>query len=352
MQPSLWIGTGDPNGQVTANRGAAAFRTDGGEGSSVYIKESNDGADTGWTAVTSGGAGGPASQLSADGTTLDVNAITDGTILQRSGTTIVGTVPISDIADALDAANAAAVDAGVALAALAALAPIASSGSASDLSTGTVPVARLPAATTSAIGAVELATDREAAADRAVQGNDSRLAVRTETLSGLMPANMGRRASLATNLSIANTLTQVVGFTAAANTLAVGTVIRFKGIGLQTNTTGASTSVLTCRANAGSLGSNIHGSWSVAMGTTARTNCPFVVEAEFVVVSTGSGGTARACVWVQVNTATALATPTTMVTGTVSLNTTISNVVELACISGASTTSWNFISATAEVVQP
>jgi len=215
-------------------------------------------------------------------------------------------VTAQDVTNAVNA-HASAVDPHTAYALESSLHALAMSGSASDLSSGTVPLARLP---------------------------------------------IGRRASLATNVSIANSLTQVVGFTAGANTLAVGTVIRFRGVGLQTNTTAASTSVITMRANAGSLGSNIHGSWQVVMGTTARTNCPFVVEADFVVVSTGSGGTARACVAVFVNTATALAAPTTMVTGTVALNTTISNVLELACISGATTTSWNFISATAEVVNP
>jgi hypothetical protein len=175
---------------------------------------------------------------------------------------------------------------------------------------------------------------------------------RTETLPGRMPANMGVRASLATNKSIANTLTQVVGFTAASGTLAVGTAVRFRAMGLLTNTTGASTSVLTLRINAGSLGSTIEASWSCVLGTTARTNCPFIVEGELVIISTGAGGTAWGCLTVTCNTATALALPTSMVTSAVTCITTQSNVVELTCISGASTTTWNFISAYAEVVQP
>lgn len=62
------------------------------------------------------------------------------------------------------------------------LAAIATSGSASDLASGTVPVARLPAATTTAIGAVELATDGEVAVGLAVQANDGRLSnARTPT---------------------------------------------------------------------------------------------------------------------------------------------------------------------------
>jgi hypothetical protein len=162
----------------------------------------------------------------------------------------------------------------------------------------------------------------------------------------------GRKASLATNKSIANSLTQVVGFTAAANSLAAGTVVRFKAIGLLTNTTAASTSVLTLRINSASLGATIEASWSCVLGTTARTNCPVVVDGDIVIVSAGAGGTAFGCLVVSCNTATALTLPTTMVTAAVACNTTQSNVVEMTCISGASTTTWNFISATAELVNP
>ncbi len=162
----------------------------------------------------------------------------------------------------------------------------------------------------------------------------------------------GVRAALAASKSIANTLTQVVGFTAPANTLKVGTVIRFTALGLLTNTTAASTSVLTLRINAASLGATLEASWSCALGTTARTNCPFVIDGYITVISVGATGTAWGVLVVTCNTATALALPTTMVTAAVTCNTTQSNVVELTCISGASTTTWLFIAATIEAVQP
>jgi hypothetical protein len=165
-----------------------------------------------------------------------------------------------------------------------------------------------------------------------------------------LAARVQRKASLATNKSIANTLTQVVGFTAASAALAVGTTIRFRGIGLLTNTTSASTSVITLRINSASLGATIEASWTCALGTTARTNCPFTVEGEIIVISTGAGGTAWGCLLVNCNTTTALAVPTTMVTAAVTCITTQSNVVEMTCISGASTTTWNFISATVDQV--
>lgn len=197
------------------------------------------------------------------------------------------------------------------------LAAVATSGSASDIGTGTLPIARI------ADGSITLAK-----------------------------LTIGRKASLATNKSIANTLTQVVGFTAPANTLAAGTVIRFRGTGILNNGTSASTSVLTLRINSASLGATIEASWTCVMGTTQRTNCPFVVEGEIVIISAGAGGTAWGCLAVLCNTATALALPSTVVTGAVACNTTQSNVAEMTCISGNSSTTWNFISATIEIVNP
>jgi hypothetical protein len=109
---------------------------------------------------------------------------------------------------------------------------------------------------------------------------------------------------------------------------------------------------LTLRINSGSLGATIEASWTVVLGTTARTNCPFVVDAQLVVISTGSSGTAWGLILVDLNSTTAFALPSTQVTAAVTVNTTQSNVVELTCISGATTTTWNFITATIELVQP
>ncbi len=166
------------------------------------------------------------------------------------------------------------------------------------------------------------------------------------------PSNVLCVARLAANKSIANTLTQVLGATSAANTLVVGTVIRFDAMGLLTNTSVASSSVITLRINAATLGATIEASWTVALGTVARTNAPFSLEARATVISIGASGTAWGVIVVSINDATALAGPTTTVTAAVTAITTQSNVVELACISGASTTTWNFISATMEILNP
>ena len=59
----------------------------------VYVYVKADGIlyfkDDAGTETACGGAGGPATQLDANGTTLDVDAIADGEFLVRSGTTII-----------------------------------------------------------------------------------------------------------------------------------------------------------------------------------------------------------------------------------------------------------------------
>jgi hypothetical protein len=159
-------------------------------------------------------------------------------------------------------------------------------------------------------------------------------------------------AARTTTVVIANTQTQVVGFTVPANTLKVGTVIRIRATGLLTNTTSASSSVLRMTIAASSLGTPIVGSWTCALGTTARTSCPFVVIAELVVLSLGANGTAWGMIVVDCNTTTPLALPTTQITAPVTIDTTGARVVELNCISGASTTTWTFVTATMEIFQP
>lgn len=44
------VGSGAPGGVVIAEVGTIYLRTDGGAGSTLYIKEANSGAATGWVA--------------------------------------------------------------------------------------------------------------------------------------------------------------------------------------------------------------------------------------------------------------------------------------------------------------
>ncbi len=46
-----YVGAGDPETVVAAPIGSTYRRTDGGPGSSVYVKEADDGGFTGWRAL-------------------------------------------------------------------------------------------------------------------------------------------------------------------------------------------------------------------------------------------------------------------------------------------------------------
>ncbi|BBO84465.1 hypothetical protein DSCO28_50310 [Desulfosarcina ovata subsp. sediminis] len=87
-------GTGSPEGVVTGNPGDQYSRTDGGTGTSFYVKETGSSTNTGWVAYGSGGSG--------EATTyeiMDTNGDVD-TDLSDGGT--AGTFPASDaIATAL-----------------------------------------------------------------------------------------------------------------------------------------------------------------------------------------------------------------------------------------------------------
>ena len=178
------------------------------------------------------------------------------------------------------------------------------------------------------------------------------IGVRTDSLDGLMPARMGRWASRTTTVSIANTNTQVIGATLAANTLRVGSVIRIRAMGLLTNTTTASTSVITANITGTSLVAPVVASWSLVEGITARTNAPFVINCEIVILTLGATGTAWGQIVVAINDATPLGIVTTMIIAAVTIDTTLSRIIELNFISGATTTTWNFTTATIEFVQP
>jgi hypothetical protein len=44
----LFVGSGTPEAVVVAGVGALFLRTDGGAGTSLYVKEADDGLNTGW----------------------------------------------------------------------------------------------------------------------------------------------------------------------------------------------------------------------------------------------------------------------------------------------------------------
>lgn len=56
-------GTGSPEGVVAAPVGSVYRRTDGGSGTTLYVKEGGAGTNAGWVAKGAGGGGGGAQQV-------------------------------------------------------------------------------------------------------------------------------------------------------------------------------------------------------------------------------------------------------------------------------------------------
>jgi hypothetical protein len=152
----------------------------------------------------------------------------------------------------------------------------------------------------------------------------------------------------ATTGAIANTETQVLGWTAPANTFAVGSKIRVQTVGTLTNTTSASTSVYRLRIGSTTLTGNIPASLSFVNGTTAKTSIIVRVDILVNIISTGSSGTAIG--QVQVVTGITPGTTPTGVTAAVTVDTTANKVVEFTYISGASSTNVVWHAATLEVL--
>jgi microcystin-dependent protein len=63
--PPVLSGEGSPEGLVTAQTGAMYRRTDGGDGTTLYVKQSGDNTDTGWVPIP------PATSFVPVGTLLD-----------------------------------------------------------------------------------------------------------------------------------------------------------------------------------------------------------------------------------------------------------------------------------------
>jgi hypothetical protein len=159
----------------------------------------------------------------------------------------------------------------------------------------------------------------------------------------------GTVVARSTTINVANTETEVIGFTAAANvSLKPGLVLRFQASGVQTNTTTTSTSVWRLRIGPVTLTGPVVGSWTVAMGATARTNVPFYVFGQITILSTT---TAIATITVLTN-GLAYAAPTTTVTAAVTIATNADQRVQLTAISGAASTTWNVFAAEIQAVIP
>lgn len=147
-----------------------------------------------------------------------------------------------------------------------------------------------------------------------------------------------------TAINIANTETAVLSMTLPANSLKVGDTFRIKAMGLVTNTTVASSSIVRVRAGTTTLTGNVAAGCTAALGTTARTTIPFTIEGMVTVLSVGAAGTILGTCWPSMGNVVqpVISAP---VTAAVTLDTTAAKLLELTVISGASTTAWNVLSA-------
>lgn len=168
------------------------------------------------------------------------------------------------------------------------------------------------------------------------------------TLSYGLVGNLTATAALSS--TIGNTETQIVGVTIPANAVAIGTTFRISAQGLATNTTSATTSTWRIRYGTASLGSIILQSQAIVNTTTGRTNVACEIEALVTIYSIGGSGTALAMFNVFGGSSGATL-PTVGVTAAVTVDTTVSHVLELTFISGGATTTYQNVSACIEVVQ-
>lgn len=162
--------------------------------------------------------------------------------------------------------------------------------------------------------------------------------------------NYGPFATKGTNTAIANTETRVVGATAPANSMRVGTTFRFTASGLWNNTAAGTVSTIRFRIGTTTLTGNIPAGITVNCGATARANIPFTVDGMVSIVTAGAGGTALG--FMSIGLPNAIAPIVAAVTtAAVAVDTTAAKEVELTYISGLAGNTVNFQNATIQVVQ-
>ncbi len=169
--------------------------------------------------------------------------------------------------------------------------------------------------------------------------------------SGLTYGLVGNLAvTSALSSAIGNTETQIIGVTIPASSVAIGTTFRISAQGLATNSTAGSTSTWRIRYHTASLGATILQSQAIVNTTTARTNVAAEIEALVTIYSIGGSGSAFGMLNV-IGGSNGATLPTVGVTAAVTVDTTVSHVLELTFISGAASTTYQNISACIEINQ-
>lgn len=163
-------------------------------------------------------------------------------------------------------------------------------------------------------------------------------------LSGIQGVELVARqnARITNSGAIANTETQVVTFTAEANTLKAGDVIRVTAYYTRAGTN-ATQATARIRIGSTTLAGAIASTLTFPGAATAVAGC---LELLAVVRTIGTGGTANGSASNLHNATSPLISNTTAVT----VNTTISNIIEFTVISGQATNSYTFSNAVIELL--
>ena len=157
--------------------------------------------------------------------------------------------------------------------------------------------------------------------------------------------------------NITTSQTQVVAYTIAANTLAVGDIFMVEAFGVCTS---SAANVVTIRIRVGST--TLTGNIAVANNPTANNTAsadPFWINGMVTVRSIGSSGTVHGGMTLNAGTQpfgsatrTASGDPAGSSTSTVAIDTTATKLIELTAVTAAGTTSVNFLQASIRKIRP
>jgi len=156
--------------------------------------------------------------------------------------------------------------------------------------------------------------------------------------------NSGLSAITATSAAINTTETIVTSATLAANSLKVGTTFRVYASGTCTS---SAANASNFRIRIGTAGTSADAVAAVITPTaaTSGTNVPFYLEFTVTIRSIGSSGTVLGVGNLQNNGTTGVTAASQVVaqtTATVTVNTTVQNIIQLSYVSAATTTTSTF----------
>ncbi len=191
---------------------------------------------------------------------------------------------VTDLGDSLDAINFA----------LAGKAATSHAHGAADITSGTLAAARLPAATTTTPGAVELATDGESAANVVVQGNDSRLSnARTPTAHTHAAADITSGTVAVARLPAATTSAQGIVELATSGENAANVVVQGNDARLSDARTPTAHTHNASDINAGTLGAArlpaLSGAVTSSAGSAATAFGSFKANSILMNMTTSAG---------------------------------------------------------------